>query len=219
MRYYLDSEFIENGVTIDLISIGIVADDGREYYAINSECDFSKASDWVLENVLHPIGLDKDGFKVNPSEPWVKPAYRDSYLCAHPKQEIARQVLRFTKPSILPVPSADKGYKELRDAVTEESIEFWGEWCSYDWVVLCQLFGVMAELPFSFPMRCRDVIQWKEDHLKYAGELPPSLETDGNHNALLGAKTVKMRYEFLKDLDEKSIIRIKYSPYTQASLT
>jgi hypothetical protein len=52
MKYYFDTEFIEDGKTIDLISIGIVADDGREYYAINENCDFSKASDWVKENVI-----------------------------------------------------------------------------------------------------------------------------------------------------------------------
>ncbi len=30
MRYFLDTEFYEDGKTIDLISIGIVAEDGRE---------------------------------------------------------------------------------------------------------------------------------------------------------------------------------------------
>jgi hypothetical protein len=29
MKYYYDTEFIEDGRTIDLISIGIVAEDGR----------------------------------------------------------------------------------------------------------------------------------------------------------------------------------------------
>jgi hypothetical protein len=52
MRYFFDTEFIEDGKTIDLISIGIVAEDGREYYAENYEADTSKASDWVVINVL-----------------------------------------------------------------------------------------------------------------------------------------------------------------------
>ena len=34
MRYFYDTEFLEDGETIDLISIGIVAEDGREYYAV-----------------------------------------------------------------------------------------------------------------------------------------------------------------------------------------
>ena len=55
MKYFLDTEFIEDGKTIDLISIGIVAEDNRSLYLINSECDWSKASPWVLENVLEPM--------------------------------------------------------------------------------------------------------------------------------------------------------------------
>jgi hypothetical protein len=52
MKIWYDTEFIEDGKTIDLISIGMVADDGREYYAISTEFDASKASTWVKENVL-----------------------------------------------------------------------------------------------------------------------------------------------------------------------
>src|SRR5690349_17532726 len=33
MRYFLDTEFIERPGTIDLISIGIVSEDRREFYA------------------------------------------------------------------------------------------------------------------------------------------------------------------------------------------
>jgi len=42
MRYWYDTEFIEDGSTIDLISIGIVAEDGREYYAISTEFSAKK---------------------------------------------------------------------------------------------------------------------------------------------------------------------------------
>ena len=52
VRNFLDCEFIEDGKTIDLISIGIASDDDRFLYIVNRDCDFSKASDWVLENVL-----------------------------------------------------------------------------------------------------------------------------------------------------------------------
>ena len=31
MRYFYDCEFIENGITIDLVSVGVVADAGREF--------------------------------------------------------------------------------------------------------------------------------------------------------------------------------------------
>jgi hypothetical protein len=51
MKYWFDTEFIERPCTIDLISIGIVAEDGREFYAENADVDWSKASQWVLDNV------------------------------------------------------------------------------------------------------------------------------------------------------------------------
>jgi hypothetical protein len=52
MKFFFDTEFIEDGRTIDLISIGIVAEDGREYYAESGECDLSRSSEWVRENVF-----------------------------------------------------------------------------------------------------------------------------------------------------------------------
>ena len=51
MKYWIDTEFIARPYTIDLISIGLVAEDGREFYAESSEVDWSKASLWTLQNV------------------------------------------------------------------------------------------------------------------------------------------------------------------------
>lgn len=51
-RYFYDCEFIERPSTIDLISIGMVGEDGSEYYAVSSEFDESAANLWVRENVL-----------------------------------------------------------------------------------------------------------------------------------------------------------------------
>ena len=52
MKVWFDTEFIEDGKTIDLISIGLVCEDGTGYYAENAECDLSRASDWVKVNVI-----------------------------------------------------------------------------------------------------------------------------------------------------------------------
>lgn len=53
-NYFYDTEFIERGAAfpIDLISIAIVCEDGREYYAISAEFNPEVAGDWVKENVL-----------------------------------------------------------------------------------------------------------------------------------------------------------------------
>lgn len=52
MRFWFDTEFIEDGKTIALMSIGIIAEDGRTYYAESAECDLSRASEWVQQNVI-----------------------------------------------------------------------------------------------------------------------------------------------------------------------
>ena len=50
MRYYLDTEFDQS--IMKLISVGIVAQDGREFYAVNANHPPSKWTDpWLRENV------------------------------------------------------------------------------------------------------------------------------------------------------------------------
>ncbi|MGF2944370.1 polyadenylate-specific 3'-exoribonuclease AS [Mycobacterium sp. Lab-001] len=52
MRYFYDTEFIEDGRSIELISIGVVAEDDREYYAVSTEFDPERAGSWVRAHVL-----------------------------------------------------------------------------------------------------------------------------------------------------------------------
>lgn len=41
--------------SIQLISIGIVSEDGRKYYAVSRDYNFSDASQWVKDNVITKI--------------------------------------------------------------------------------------------------------------------------------------------------------------------
>ena len=57
-RYFFDTEFRDlGGFRIDFISIGIVADDSREFYAIHDGFDLAAASQdtWVAEHVLSKL--------------------------------------------------------------------------------------------------------------------------------------------------------------------
>jgi hypothetical protein len=56
MNYYLDTEFAENGKTIDLISIAIVRADGLEYYAESMQFDAQACNEWVKRYVLPHLG-------------------------------------------------------------------------------------------------------------------------------------------------------------------
>lgn len=60
MRYFYDCEFIEDGRTIDLVSIGVVAEDGREFYAVSTEFDPNRAGPWVRTHVLDKLPSPAD---------------------------------------------------------------------------------------------------------------------------------------------------------------
>lgn len=181
MRYYLDTEFIEYGKTIDLISIGIVAEDGREFYAISKEFDWNKAihCDWLYVNVLRqlppvtrhcesiPVGVK--GINVTTEN---LPEYKS-------RDEIKQGILEFIGDDPHP--------------------EFWADYAAYDWVALCQLFGKMIDLPTGWPFYCRDIRQALDEHFEGREyEMPAQLES--RHHALHDARHVKQLYDFWRSL-------------------
>jgi hypothetical protein len=177
-RYFFDTEFIEHDRTIDLISIGIVCDDGREYYAVNSECDYLNASPWVWANVLHPMGLDRPILYVNPTDPGVSVQTKETLRHAKPHGVISEEVKLFLTGS--------------------DRVEFWADYASYDWVVFCWLFGKMMELPKGLPMYCNDIQQ--EANRIGGVTLPAPLDA---HNALSDARNVFDRWKVLAAADKR----------------
>ena len=164
MKYFLDTEFIEDGKTIELLSIGIRAETGDIFYAENSEADWNKAGDWVKTNVLpHMAGSSATGT-------WLTRA------------EIADALVMW-------VNTTNSRYKN-------NPIQFWGYYADYDWVVLCQLFGTMMDLPKGFPMYCMDLKQLCM--MLGNPDLPP--QTSGEHNALHDAVWNMDTYEHLRNL-------------------
>jgi hypothetical protein len=59
-RYFYDCEFIEDGRLVDLVSIGVVDEFGREFYAVSTQFDDSKAVPWVRNNVLDKLPSPAD---------------------------------------------------------------------------------------------------------------------------------------------------------------
>ena len=52
MRYFYDCEFGRTAPDLTLVSIGVVSEDGREYYGVSSEFDPLDVHPWVRDNVL-----------------------------------------------------------------------------------------------------------------------------------------------------------------------
>ncbi len=154
MKFFIDTEFIESGPThpIELLSIGIVCEDGRELYAEVDDAVLVNANEWVQKNVLpHLLG------------PKIK------------RSDLALAIKSFVgigKP------------------------EFWGYYADYDWVVFCQIFGAMLDLPKGWPMYCRDIKQRCAE--RGDPQLPKQDSTE--HNALNDARWNKLAWEFLASL-------------------
>jgi hypothetical protein len=162
MKYFFDTEFIEDGKTIDLISIGIVAEDGREYYAICNEFDPMKASEWVVSNVLIHLPTNKESIPI-----WKS------------KKSLKLDILDFVI------------------SVGDRNPEFWAYYADYDWVVFCQIFGRMADLPRIFPWYCKDI---KQEADRLGVSLSEVIPHKNQHLALEDARWNKKAFEYLERL-------------------
>lgn len=156
MRYTLDTEFWEHGPLqpVRLISIGIVSETGKRYYAVNSDFNWKaleKAAPkhWLFDNVRPHLILDD----------------MDAHTVEKPLYKIRTDLLKFFE--------------------NDPSPEFWAYFADYDWVVFCQIFGTMMDLPKNFPMLCLDIEQ-KRKALGFTRDVYPAKFTP-EHNALVDA--------------------------------
>lgn len=219
MKYFFDCEFIEGFHKplfgkrrhfIDLISIGIVAEDGREYYAISNEFNPNDADEWVKENVISKLEsyFGHRGMKA------VK-------MCGKSNIQIAKEIKEFIFKGC-EVHTAEEWGKQ-------QPIEFYSYFGDYDWVLFCSLFGRMIDLPKGFPMYCRDLKQMLDEvlekrimtHLPACGEqkeinsnsnislenklywaksLPAFPIQSNEHDALSDARWNKQLYNFIISL-------------------
>lgn len=174
MKFFYDTEFIEDGRTVDLISIGIVADDGREFYAVNSDAPWKriKKHAWLMENVV----------------PHLPKAYGDA------RNLMPRSWLfNLADPSVMPKPSIADGVRRFLTA-HNGPVELWGYYSAYDHVVLAQLWGTMMQLPRGVPMWTNDVQQIAAS-LGLDSSLPA--QAGNTHNALDDARWTREAWAYV----------------------
>lgn len=203
MRVFYDWEFLEDGETIDPISIGMVAEDGREYYAvfesIQSIHTYNKILEhkWVMDNVIPHLPL----MKYDNGTPMYRiPCTRGPECEGHFYLDMDAPEVKSTstiKAEIQAFLDSSTGYGSLRPGEaprnTYSGIELWGYYSAYDHVRLAQMFGPMIKRPESMPMFTCDLAQVL--HLKGIAEkdwhsyLPP--QPENAHNALADARWVR----------------------------
>lgn len=180
MRIYYDTEFLEDGRTIDLISIGMVAADGRELYLINEGVEEDplytriRRDRWLMDNVVRHLPL---------------------------RNALTMPDAQF--PGHFRLDTGDNrivSLRYIRNAVREfilgtDQPELWADYGAYDHIVLAQLFGRMVSLPKGIPMWTNDLRQ-EITRLDVTEEELPKQETD-QHNALADAQHARRLGEYL----------------------
>lgn len=245
MKYFYDTEFIEGTKktwwgkttppTIDLISIGIVDEDGREYYSISKEFDLDYAWDkwdgeyheqstfekshglslrkkyWIRENVLRPIfnELFERATNIN-SVGITMTKKRLKFLISRygkSRKTIAKEVKNFCY-----------SYRAVKDGggqITSGSfipnkqveIELYGYYSSFDHVVLSWLFGRMIDLPKGFPMYTIDLKQTLDELAE--DEIKSFCYATGNHTVLTKEEAlniIKSKHDYPKQSNEHNAL-------------
>lgn len=158
MKYYIDTEFNEKPGHIHLISIGIVSQSGKEFYAESNEFSPSLCNEWVGKNVFPHLMCNPTGERGNIiiKDPGIT-------RMVGKKKDIANEILEFIGDDKEP--------------------EFYGYFADYDWVVFCWLFGRMIDLPKHFPYYCIDLKQILDER-----DIKKIPDPEDEHHALADAR-------------------------------
>jgi hypothetical protein len=169
MKYFIDTEFHEHkkpikflGITIakvwtiDLISIGIVSEDGRTYYAINRDLNLkhAKKNKWLNDNVLKKLPEKRELYP-----PHGSPRLWQESMRWLPMEQIKQEVIDFCGGKL----QCDDFGNCFYEYKNNDFPEFYGYYGSYDWVVFCWVFGTMMQLPNDFPMYIKDLKQMLDE--------------------------------------------------------
>lgn len=178
MRYFYDCEFLEDGETIELISIGFVAEDGRELYLVNRDAPWQsiKKNKWLMANVVPQLPQPHGDWRNHMPKRWPIDFHNPA---VQSKAKIAEVVERFLLGD---------------DLQTYTDLELWADYGAYDHVVLCQLFGPMIALPPGIPMFTNDLQQ----ELRRLGNPALPEQATGLHNALEDARHLKACFDALR---------------------
>ena len=118
-KIFFDTEFTGLHQNTTLISIGLVSECGKTFYAEFNDYDFEQVDDWLKENVINNL------------------QYNGIF-----------QKLDETKNSIS-YKSTTENIKEKLTTWLEQfgEVEIWSDCLSYDWVLFNQIFGHAFNIP------------------------------------------------------------------------
>lgn len=179
MKIFFDTEFTGLHKNTTLISIGLVSEDNRQFYAEFTDYDEEQCNDWIRKNVLDNTLMKN----------WKKRGekYIENYYLGT-KYEIGKMLENWLAQF--------------------NEVEFISDVCHYDMVLLLDIFGGAFSLPKQCSPSCYDInqdiarfynISQKEAFDKSREEIIKGIDIGGEkHNALYDAKVIKAIYEKFK---------------------
>lgn len=127
-KLFLDTEFTELSQQAQLLSLALVSDDERWFYAEFTDVDTKSLSEWHQEHVVPHLSLSEQQISQFPPG--------GTYLKA-------------TKSKIV------TSLKQWLQQWTH--IEIWADVPAYDWVFFCELFGGALHIPKHIHFIVRDL--------------------------------------------------------------
>jgi len=177
---FMDGEFTrlsEKG--IQFVSLALIKPNDEEYFAINSEYQSNRCSEWVQENILRPLYVQTvHGDARNRCTP-----LNFHKFVGKPERQIAEEIKQFVGDS-MPYLVADVN--------------------QFDWMGICGLFGI-NNIPFHYiPVDFASIL-WSKgidpdiDRIELANSMAIDISNFKKHNALDDARVLKALYEKLQD--------------------
>ena len=136
MKIFLDTEFTGLHQNTSLLSIGIVDEDGRSFYAEVSDYDFTQMDDWLLENVMSHMMFE-------PAKPGEQEYYNATRFTDNPIGENLYDSYSLKMRGTL---------AEIREELKRwlhqyDQVEIWSDCLAYDWVLFNNIFGSAFNVP------------------------------------------------------------------------
>lgn len=184
-KIFFDSEFTGLHQNTTLISIGLVSENGKTFYAEFTDYDAKQLDDWITQNVMNNLllgafDMEKD---YNPKD----------------KNVIIKGDTKTVQEAL------SKWLNQFGE------VEMWSDCLSYDWVLFNQLWGHAFNIPknvFYIPFDLCTVFKLKGinpdiSREKFIGDALPKTKLK-KHNALWDALIIRECYYkvmYLNELD------------------
>lgn len=200
MKIFFDTEFTGLHKETTLISIGMISEDGRTFYAEFNDYDVNQVDDWIQDNVIKNLRFSE------PPEDQQEHFSQSRFLSEVPLTKMCNIEMR---GDILDIQNYLKEWLSQFD-----SVEIWSDCLAYDWVLFNDIFGHAFKIPsnvYYIPFDICTLFKVKgvdpdinreefafstdEDIKKFDKEFR-GIEA-GKHNALWDAKVIKACYEKL----------------------